>query len=80
MDFYRTSSIIYSSISTSLAIAAACAAAGTKGEQHASRPLLEHHPAPETLFLNKKIYWWGGKPMCRRCFRHYSQNIRLIRR
>jgi hypothetical protein len=36
------------------------------------------HPKP--FYLNKKIYWWGGKPMCRRCFRPYSQNIRLIRR
>jgi hypothetical protein len=35
------------------------------------------HPKP--FYLNKTIYWWAGKPMCRICYKHYCKNIRVIR-
>jgi hypothetical protein len=35
------------------------------------------HPKP--FYLNKKIYWWNGRPMCKRCYAHYCKNIRVVR-
>jgi hypothetical protein len=48
---YPTGSI---AATASVTTGAACTAAGTKGEHDASRPLLEHHPAPEAVHFEQK--------------------------
>lgn len=35
------------------------------------------HPRP--FLLKKRVYWWGGKALCRRCYRHYTANIHVCR-
>jgi hypothetical protein len=42
---------------------------------HCSNTIL--HPKP--FYLNRRIYWWNGKPMCKRCYAHYCKNIRVMR-
>jgi hypothetical protein len=41
-------------VSTNVTTAAAYAAAGTKGEHDAPRPLLEHHPASKTILFEQE--------------------------
>jgi hypothetical protein len=26
-----------------------------------------------------RVYHWGGRPMCLRCYRHFCKNVRLVR-
>jgi hypothetical protein len=53
VDLYVTGSIAHST-TIILTTGTACAAASTKGEHDASRPLLKHSPAPETVLLEQE--------------------------
>jgi hypothetical protein len=35
------------------------------------------HPRP--FKLRWRVYWWAGRPMCKRCYRFFCSNIRVVR-
>jgi hypothetical protein len=35
------------------------------------------HPRP--FRLRWRVYWWNHRPMCRKCYRFFCQNIRVVR-
>lgn len=45
------------------------------GQLYCSNRLL--HPQ---RFRLKRVYWWAGRALCKRCYRHYTANIHVCRR